>query len=289
MGKFKKIGDVSFAALLRTLHGVKNLQTFITILWKARMFRSSQHFGRTFDNNTCVTSNCYYQSLHSDTDGTVYCKSDCKPIENGQHWANYMNSNNCISSNIYSTFSWYLLLLQTIETSVVGFFSRTMNQINPRITFHRNPLSSFKRERHLSSPAQNRVRLQELESRTMVQHKTCVHWWPSRHQRLRKYLPRWQQRSSSMSQISNDSSHIRWIQYQKTYSIGCNRIFGREHEDDGHKSCPNTSPCIDEISELSHVPWTRFETATEELAQDRNAVTPIESDGAEEDVSWELE
>ena len=66
-----------------------------------------------------------------------------------------------------------------------------------------------------------------------------------------------------------------------THSQGSHRSDCRQNEDDADEQGPETSPCVDEEAELSHMPWTWLEFAENKLAKDGNAVTPIKSDGTD--------
>ena len=52
-------------------------------------------------------------------------------------------------------------------------------------------------------------------------------------------------------------------------------------EDDTDKQGPGASPDVDDIAELAHVPRTRFELAEDDLAEDGNAIGPIQGDGSD--------
>lgn len=55
----------------------------------------------------------------------------------------------------------------------------------------------------------------------------------------------------------------------------------RQDEDDADEQGPEACPGIDEFRVFAQMPWTRNELAKRQLAQDRNHVGPIESDGAD--------
>lgn len=55
----------------------------------------------------------------------------------------------------------------------------------------------------------------------------------------------------------------------------------RQDEDDADEQGPETSPGVDEGGQGPHVPWSWGEFSEHELAEDGDAVGPVESDGAD--------
>lgn len=66
-----------------------------------------------------------------------------------------------------------------------------------------------------------------------------------------------------------------------THVVGSNRHGGREQEDDRDKGRPHASPGVDEGAGLAEVPGAALELAEAELADDGDAVRPVEADGAD--------
>jgi hypothetical protein len=66
---------------------------------------------------------------------------------------------------------------------------------------------------------------------------------------------------------------------KETYVFSRNGHCGWEQEDDGHKGGPDASPRVDEGACLAEMPWAPLELAVEELAEDWDAVRPIQADG----------
>jgi hypothetical protein len=54
-----------------------------------------------------------------------------------------------------------------------------------------------------------------------------------------------------------------------------------EEEDDGHEQRPQAGPHVDKVAGLAHVPGPRLEPVEGELAQDGDAVRPVERDGGD--------
>lgn len=54
-----------------------------------------------------------------------------------------------------------------------------------------------------------------------------------------------------------------------------------EHEDDRNKGSPRTSPDVDEEARGAEVPRPALELVEEELAEDGDAVRPVQCDGAQ--------
>lgn len=62
--------------------------------------------------------------------------------------------------------------------------------------------------------------------------------------------------------------------------IGCrNRHRCREQENDRYKRSPYASPPIDKRACFAKIPWSTFELAEEKLADDWDAVRPIQANG----------
>lgn len=65
----------------------------------------------------------------------------------------------------------------------------------------------------------------------------------------------------------------------RTHVQRCHWSDSRQDEDDGHEQGPQTSVGIYVVTPLAHVPRTRLELAKDDLAEDRDTVTPVQRDG----------
>ena len=63
------------------------------------------------------------------------------------------------------------------------------------------------------------------------------------------------------------------------HGVGGDRVDRGETEDDTDKGSPDDGPAVDKDTGFAHVPRTGLEATTDELADDGNAVRPIEGDG----------
>lgn len=66
-----------------------------------------------------------------------------------------------------------------------------------------------------------------------------------------------------------------------TYGLSGDRHRGRENEDDADEQSPQTGPDVDDGAEWTHMPGTRLELAKEQLAQNGNAVAPIQGNSTD--------
>lgn len=66
-----------------------------------------------------------------------------------------------------------------------------------------------------------------------------------------------------------------------TYVCCRNGHRGREQEDDGHEGRPEASPRVDVDAGLAEMPGAGLELAVEDLADDRDAVRPIQANGTD--------
>ncbi len=68
---------------------------------------------------------------------------------------------------------------------------------------------------------------------------------------------------------------------QETYRISRDRQSSRHNKDDRDEKRPDASPDVNERAELPQVPRTTFELAERKFADDRDAVAPVQRDGAD--------
>ena len=66
-----------------------------------------------------------------------------------------------------------------------------------------------------------------------------------------------------------------------TYSVSRGWHGCWEDENDAHEQSPGTGPEIDKPTGLAHVPWATLELSKGELAEDGDAVTPVECNGTD--------
>lgn len=64
-----------------------------------------------------------------------------------------------------------------------------------------------------------------------------------------------------------------------TYSGRGDRHVGREEENDAHKRRPDNAPPVDEVAGPTKCPWPWLELVEENLAENGNAVAPVQGDG----------
>lgn len=80
--------------------------------------------------------------------------------------------------------------------------------------------------------------------------------------------------------------HLRWSAKRAqdatavTYVVRSDGALRRQNEDDADKQRPQTGPGVDRVAEDAHMPGSGPELAKHEFAQNGNAITPVEGDGA---------